>query len=35
MLTPEGPYEIESTRYGGTSEIMKTIIAREITGLRT
>jgi hypothetical protein len=22
-------------RYGGTSEIMKTIIAREITGLRT
>jgi alkylation response protein AidB-like acyl-CoA dehydrogenase len=23
------------TIYGGTSEIMKTIIAREITGLRT
>jgi hypothetical protein len=22
-------------RYGGTSEIMKTIIAREVTGLRT
>jgi alkylation response protein AidB-like acyl-CoA dehydrogenase len=23
------------TIYGGTSEIMKTIIAREVTGLRT
>jgi len=24
-----------TTIYGGTSEIMKTIIAREVTGLRT
>jgi hypothetical protein len=24
-----------ATTYGGTSEIMKTIIAREVTGLRT
>jgi alkylation response protein AidB-like acyl-CoA dehydrogenase len=25
----------ETRIYGGTSEIMKTIIAREVTGLRT
>jgi hypothetical protein len=34
VLPPEGPYEIESTHYGGTSGIMKTIIARDLTGLR-
>jgi alkylation response protein AidB-like acyl-CoA dehydrogenase len=26
---------LATTIYGGTSEIMKTIIAREVTGLRT
>jgi hypothetical protein len=30
------PYRtLITTIYGGTSEIMKTIIAREVTGLRT
>jgi alkylation response protein AidB-like acyl-CoA dehydrogenase len=30
-----GTYRTAERIYGGTSEIMKTIIARDLTGLRT